>query len=116
MLPNYKHIPIGYHGRASSIRPSGTAFHRPAGQRKAPDVDQPTFGLCGRLDYELEMGIWIGKGNDLGQRIAIADAENHIADYTLLNDWSARNSQAWEYQPLGPFASKNSKAPCRRKS
>ncbi|MGN6364311.1 fumarylacetoacetase [Asticcacaulis taihuensis] len=107
LLPNYKHVPIGYHGRASSIRPSGAPVIRPKGQTKAPDVETPVFGPSKRLDFELELGIWIGPGNDLGQPIAIADAANHIAGYCLLNDWSARDFQAWEYQPLGPFLAKN---------
>lgn len=107
LLPNYKHIPIGYHGRASSIRPSGVPVTRPNGQRKAPDSDAPVFGPSARLDYELELGIWIGPGNALGEPIAIANAADHIAGYCLLNDWSARDLQAWEYQPLGPFLAKN---------
>lgn len=107
LLPNYKHIPIGYHGRASSIRPSGVPVTRPNGQRKAPDAEAPVFGPSARLDYELELGIWIGPGNALGEPIAIANAADHIAGYCLLNDWSARDLQAWEYQPLGPFLAKN---------
>jgi fumarylacetoacetase len=107
LLPNYKYVPIGYHGRASSIRPSGVPVIRPSGQRKAPDADAPVFGPSVRLDYELELGVWIGEGNPLGQRIAIADASRHIAGFCLLNDWSARDFQAWEYQPLGPFLAKN---------
>ncbi|MBL28020.1 MAG: fumarylacetoacetase [Rhodospirillaceae bacterium] len=107
LLPNYKHVPIGYHGRASSIVPSGTAVRRPSGQTKAPDADDPTFGPCRRLDYELELGIWIGDGNDLGDPIPIAEADRHIAGFCLLNDWSARDIQGWEYQPLGPFLAKN---------
>jgi fumarylacetoacetase len=107
LLPNYKHIPIGYHGRASSVCPSGTAVRRPNGQRKAPDADAPSFGPSQRLDYELELGIWIGAGNPLGEPIAIGEAGEHVSGYCLLNDWSARDIQAWEYQPLGPFLSKN---------
>jgi fumarylacetoacetase len=107
LLPNYKHVPIGYHGRASSIRPSGAAVRRPHGQFKEPDADVPVFGPSRRLDYELEMGIWIGPGNELGEPISIGDAHAHIAGYSLLNDWSARDIQAWEYQPLGPFLAKN---------
>lgn len=107
LLPNYKHIPIGYHGRASSIRPSGVPVTRPNGQRKPPDSDAPVFGPSARLDYELELGIWIGPGNALGEPIDIANAADHIAGYCLLNDWSARDLQAWEYQPLGPFLAKN---------
>lgn len=107
LLPNYKHVPIGYHGRASSIRPSGVPVVRPNGQRKAPDADAPSFGPARRLDYELEIGVWIGRGNDLGTPIPIGEAADHIAGYCLLNDWSARDFQAWEYQPLGPFLAKN---------
>jgi fumarylacetoacetase len=107
LLPNYKHVPIGYHGRASSVCPSGLAVRRPNGQRKPPDADAPSFGPSRRLDYELELGVWIGPGNRLGEPIPIGEAENHIAGYCLLNDWSARDIQAWEYQPLGPFLSKN---------
>ncbi|WP_244913891.1 fumarylacetoacetase, partial [Methylobacterium frigidaeris] len=107
LLPNYKHVPIGYHGRASSIRPSGTPVRRPRGQSKAPDAAAPTFGPSSRLDLELELGVWIGPGNDLGEPIPIGEAQDHIAGYCLLNDWSARDIQAWEYQPLGPFLAKN---------
>ena len=107
LMPNYKWVPIGYHGRASSVRPSGTPVRRPNGQTKAPDAAEPTFGPCRRLDYELELGIWIGPGNELGEPIPIGQASEHIAGYCLLNDWSARDIQAWEYQPLGPFLSKN---------
>jgi fumarylacetoacetase len=107
LLANYKYVPIGYHGRASSVRVSGEPVIRPNGQRKAPDADAPEYGPSGRLDYELELGIWIGEGNDLGAPIAIGEAGEHIAGYCLLNDWSARDLQAWEYQPLGPFLAKN---------
>ena len=107
LLPNYKHVPIGYHGRASSIRVSGTPVVRPNGQTKAPTAEAPSFGPTKRLDYELEIGVWIGAGNDLGQPIKIEDALNHVAGFCLLNDWSARDFQAWEYQPLGPFLAKN---------
>jgi fumarylacetoacetase len=107
LLPNYKYVPIGYHGRASSVRVSGEPVIRPAGQRKAPDADAPEYGPSRRLDYELELGIWIGRGNDLGSPIRIGDAGDHIGGYCLLNDWSARDLQAWEYQPLGPFLAKN---------
>jgi fumarylacetoacetase len=107
LLPNYKYVPIGYHGRASSIRVSGTDVHRPSGQRKAPDADSPEYGPSRRLDYELELGMFIGRGNDLGHPIPIGEAGRHIAGYCLLNDWSARDLQAWEYQPLGPFLAKN---------
>lgn len=107
LLPNYKHVPIGYHGRASSIRPSGVPVVRPVGQHKAPDAARPSFGPTKRLDYELELGVWIGQGNALGTAIPIGAAADHIAGFCLLNDWSARDFQAWEYQPLGPFLAKN---------
>jgi fumarylacetoacetase len=107
LMPNYKYVPIGYHGRASSIRPSGVPVIRPQGQSKAPDAQAPTFGPSRRLDYELELGVWIGPGNPLGHPIEIAEAPRHVAGFCLLNDWSARDLQAWEYQPLGPFLSKN---------
>ena len=107
LLPNYKYVPIGYHGRASSVRPSGEDIVRPAGQRKGPEDDAPSYGASRRLDYELELGIWIGEGNPLGVPIPIGEAADHIAGYCLLNDWSARDLQAWEYQPLGPFLAKN---------
>ena len=107
LLPNYKHVPIGYHGRASSVRASGEPVRRPAGQTKAPDAEAPTFGPCKRLDYELEMGVWIGPGNSLGEPTPIGWADDQIAGLCLLNDWSARDIQAWEYQPLGPFLAKN---------
>ncbi|MEO8618375.1 MAG: fumarylacetoacetase [Sphingomicrobium sp.] len=107
LLPNYKYIPIGYHGRASSVRVSGAALVRPKGQRKPPEAEVPEYGPSRRLDYELEMGIWIGCGNGIGTTIPIGEAPRHIAGYCLLNDWSARDLQAWEYQPLGPFLAKN---------
>ncbi|TFB36248.1 fumarylacetoacetase [Pseudomonas sp. F01002] len=107
LLPNYKYVPIGYHGRASTIRPSGTDVRRPKGQTLPAGQTEPTFGPCARLDYELELGIWIGQGNEMGDSIAIGDAADHIAGFCLLNDWSARDIQAWEYQPLGPFLSKS---------
>jgi fumarylacetoacetase len=107
LLLNYKHVPIGYHGRSSSIVPSGTPIRFPSGQLKDADAPAPTFGPSRRLDYELELGIWIGAGNDLGEPISIAEAESHVAGFCLLNDWSARDIQSWEYQPLGPFLSKN---------
>jgi len=107
LLPNYKYVPIGYHGRASSVRISGTPVVRPKGQRKPPDADRPDYGPSRRLDYELELGIFIRCGNDLGHAIPIGEAAGHIAGYCLLNDWSARDFQAWEYQPLGPFLAKN---------
>jgi fumarylacetoacetase len=107
LLPNYKWVPIGYHGRASSIVPSGTAFHRPKGQTKAPDAATPSFGACQRLDYELELGVVMATGNALGEPVAIADAEAQVFGISLFNDWSARDIQGWEYQPLGPFLAKN---------
>ncbi|KPM79358.1 fumarylacetoacetase [Pseudoalteromonas sp. UCD-33C] len=107
LLPNYKWVPIGYHGRSSSIDVSGQTFHRPNGQTKAPDAEAPSFGPCKRLDYELELGIYLGKGNELGDAIAIENAENHVFGFCVFNDWSARDLQAWEYQPLGPFLAKN---------
>lgn len=106
LLPNYKWIPIGYHGRSSSIAISGQNFRRPRGQRSSGAGD-PTVGPSARLDYELEMGIFIGSGNAIGTSIPITEAENHIFGLCLLNDWSARDLQGWEYQPLGPFLAKN---------
>jgi fumarylacetoacetase len=107
LLPNYKYVPIGYHGRASTIRPSGVEVRRPKGQTLPAGQTEPTFGPCSRLDYELELGIWIGQGNDMGDAIPVSEAGEHIAGFCLLNDWSARDIQAWEYQPLGPFLSKS---------
>ncbi|MGE0362531.1 MAG: fumarylacetoacetase [Vicinamibacterales bacterium] len=107
LLPNYKYVPIGYHGRSSSIVVSGTPVRRPLGQRRPPADPAPTSGPSRRLDYELELGVWIGRGNALGEPIPIAQAADHIAGVCLLNDWSARDIQAWEYQPLGPFLAKN---------
>jgi len=111
LLPNYKWVPIGYHGRASTVVPSGQPFRRPRGQL-APAVAssgaaQPTLAPCQRLDFELELGIFIGQGNTMGAPIPLDDAENHVFGITLFNDWSARDIQAWEYQPLGPFLSKS---------
>ena len=107
LLPNYKHVPIAYHGRASSVRVSGTPVARPNGQTKDANDSAPQFGPSRRLDIELELGVWIGTGNALGRPIPIADAASHITGFCLLNDWSARDIQAWEYQPLGPFLAKN---------
>lgn len=107
LLPNYKWVPIGYHGRASSIGVSGQAFPRPMGQTKGPDDAAPALRPTQRLDYELELGVLVGQGNALGEPIAMAQAEAHAFGMVLLNDWSARDVQAWEYQPLGPFLSKN---------
>ena len=107
LLPNYKYVPIGYHGRASSVRASGEPVIRPSGQRKPPTAEVPEYGPSARLDYELELGLWVGRGNELGSPVPIGQAADHIAGYCLLNDWSARDLQAWEYQPLGPFLAKN---------
>ena len=107
LLPNYKWVPIGYHGRASSLVPSGTPVRRPHGQTRAPDAAEPTFGPSRSLDYELEVGLFVGPGNALGERIPIADAERHVFGLCLVNDWSARDLQTWEYQPLGPFLAKS---------
>ena len=107
LLPNYKNIPIAYHGRSSSIRISGSPAKRPMGQLKAPDAEAPVVGACQRLDYETELGVFVGPGNDLGESIPIDEAEDHIFGFCVLNDWSARDIQAWEYQPLGPFLAKN---------
>lgn len=107
LLPNYKYVPIGYHGRASSIVVSGHGARRPSGQTKSPQATEPSFGPCRSLDYELEVGVFIGTGNELGKPINIADAEQHIFGLCLVNDWSARDIQSWEYQPLGPFLAKN---------
>lgn len=107
LLPNYKWVPIGYHGRASSIGVSGGSFKRPRGQTKAPDADIPSLGPSKRLDYELELGWFIGQGNAQGEPIDMDQAESHLFGVALFNDWSARDIQGWEYQPLGPFLSKN---------
>jgi fumarylacetoacetase len=107
LLPNYKWVPIGYHGRASSVVISGTEIRRPCGQTKAPDAAVPAFGPSRMLDYELEAGFFVGAGNALGTTIPLEAAESHIAGLCLMNDWSARDIQAWEYQPLGPFLGKS---------
>ena len=107
LLPNYKWVPIGYHGRASSIAASGQAFHRPHGQVMQANDGAPRLQPTKRMDYELELAIWIANGNALGEPISIAQAEEHVWGLSLLNDWSARDVQAWEYQPLGPFLAKN---------
>ncbi|MCI3946348.1 fumarylacetoacetase [Pseudomonas syringae] len=107
LLPNYKYVPIGYHGRASTLCTSGTSIKRPDGQTLAAGRQVPEFGPCKRLDYELELGVWVGPGNAQGEAIGIDRAAEHIAGFCLLNDWSARDIQAWEYQPLGPFLSKS---------
>jgi fumarylacetoacetase len=107
LLPNYKYVPVGYHGRSSSIVISGTPFHRPSGQTR-PDPDAPPlFGPTRRLDYEMEVGMFVGRGNELGDRVPVDAAEEHIFGLCLVNDWSARDIQTWEYQPLGPFLAKN---------
>ena len=106
LLPNYKWVPIGYHGRASSIGVSGQQFVRPRGQTKGPNEEVPVLRPTQRLDYELELGVFVGQGNALGDPILMAQAEDHAFGLVLLNDWSARDLQAWEYQPLGPFGQK----------
>jgi len=107
LMPNYKYVPIGYHGRASSIVVSGTDVKRPKGQNRSDQEKPPVFGPCKNLDYEMELGFFVGRGNELGQPIPISEAEEHIFGVCLVNDWSARDIQAWEYQPLGPFLAKN---------
>ncbi len=107
LLPNYKHLPIGYHGRASSLVISGTDVTRPRGQTAAAGSTTPTFGPTQMLDYEAEVGFFVGRGTELGQTVSIDEAEEHIFGICLVNDWSARDIQSWEYQPLGPFLSKN---------
>ncbi|MBI5277535.1 MAG: fumarylacetoacetase [Burkholderiales bacterium] len=106
-LPNFKWLPIAYHGRASSVEVSGASFHRPLGQTRAPGAAKPVFGPSRRVDYEMELGCWVGPGNRRGEPIAIDDAENHIFGVCLFNDWSARDVQGWESMPLGPFLAKN---------
>jgi fumarylacetoacetase len=107
LMPNWLHLPVGYHGRASSIVISGTDLHRPMGQTKADEAAAPTFGPSKVVDFELEMGFFIGPGNTLGESIAASRAMNHIFGMVLVNDWSARDIQKWEYVPLGPFLAKN---------
>jgi fumarylacetoacetase len=107
LMPNYKWLPIGYHGRASSLIASGSSFRRPSGQRLAPGASVPVVGPTARLDYELELGLYVGPGNALGEPVPLSEAEDHLFGIGLLNDWSAREIQAWEYQPLGPFLAKN---------
>ena len=107
LLPNWKHIPVGYHGRASSIVVSGTPLTRPSGQMMPPDAEKPVFGKSKRMDLELEMGFIIGKSTALGEPINIDNAEEHIFGKVIFNDWSARDIQKWEYVPLGPFLGKN---------
>jgi fumarylacetoacetase len=107
LLPNYKWVPIGYHGRASSIRVSGTPVRRPQGQLKPPEAETPVFSATRALDYEMEVGCFVGPGNRLGESVPIARSEEHLFGLCLVNDWSARDIQTWEYQPLGPFLSKS---------
>jgi fumarylacetoacetase len=107
LLPNYKYVPIGYHGRASSISVSGAEIRRPRGQTKPPSAAEPAFGPSWSMDYELEVGLFVGPGNALGVPIPITEAEQHIFGLCLVNDWSARDIQSWEYQPLGPFLAKS---------
>ncbi|KAB7529167.1 fumarylacetoacetase [Flagellimonas olearia] len=107
LLPNWKHIPVGYHGRASSIVVSGQPIHRPKGQTLPKDSDTPVFGPSQRLDFELEMGFVVGKNTDLGESVSTKEAEDYIFGLVLFNDWSARDIQKWEYVPLGPFLAKN---------
>ena len=107
LMPNYKYVPVAYHSRASSVQVSGGVVRRPHGQRKPPDQLEPDFGPCRNLDYELELGVWIGPGNEIGEPISISDAGQHVAGFCLLNDWSARDIQSWESQPLGPFLAKS---------
>ena len=107
LLPNWLHLPVAYHGRASSVVLSGTDIVRPKGQTKTPDASAPSFGNSVRLDFELEMGVFIGAGNSLGEAISVNTAEEHVFGLALVNDWSARDIQTWEYQPLGPFLAKN---------
>jgi fumarylacetoacetase len=106
LLPNWLHIPIGYNGRASTVVVSGTAIHRPCGQLKPPTAEAPSFGPCKRLDFELEMGVVVGQPSKMGDRLTEAEAEAMIFGFVLLNDWSARDIQQWEYVPLGPFQAK----------
>jgi fumarylacetoacetase len=107
LMPNYKYVPIGYHGRASSIVVSGTDIKRPKGQNRSDAEKPPVFVPAKNLDYEMELGFFVGRGNEMGEPIPIAEAEEHIFGMCLVNDWSARDIQAWEYQPLGPFLAKN---------
>ena len=107
LMPNYKYVPVAYHSRASSVLVSGTPFKRPRGQRKRQDETTPSYGPSRNMDFELELGIYIGAGNELGEPVPIGRAADHVFGFCLLNDWSARDIQAWEYQPLGPFLGKN---------
>ena len=107
LVPNYKYVPVAYHSRASSVVASGASIRRPSGQRLLPAENAPSFGPCLKLDIELELGVWIGPGNALGETIPIAQAAGHVVGFCMLNDWSARDIQRWEMQPLGPFLAKN---------
>ena len=108
LMPNYKYVPVAYHSRASSVRPSGGLVRTSQRTAQAAEAGRsPDFGPCRNLDYELELGVWIGPGNEIGSPIPIAEASRHVAGFCLLNDWSARDIQAWESQPLGPFLSKS---------
>lgn len=107
LMPNWKHIPVGYHGRASSVVVSGTPIRRPVGQTKPSETEPPVFGPCRLFDFELETAFIVGTGNKLGEPISIKDAHKHIFGMVLMNDWSARDIQKWEYVPLGPFLGKN---------
>jgi fumarylacetoacetase len=107
LMPNYKYVPVAYHSRASSVRISGTPFRRPRGQSKAPGEAAPSYGPSRNLDFELELGAFIGTDSELGVPVPIAKAADYVFGYCLLNDWSARDIQGWEYQPLGPFLGKN---------
>jgi len=107
LMPNYKYVPVAYHSRASSLMPSGTPFKRPRGQRKAPNEDAPSYGPSRNLDFELELGMYVGAPSKPGEPVPVGRAAEHIFGFCLLNDWSARDVQAWEYQPLGPFLGKN---------
>ena len=107
LLPNWLWLPVGYHGRASTVVVSGTDIRRPRGQVKAKDATEPVYTSCKRLDYELEMAFFVGPGNKMGDSLEMKDADDHIFGVTMMNDWSARDVQSWEYVPLGPFTAKN---------
>ena len=107
LLPNWRYLPVGYHGRAGTVVVSGTPISRPTGQRRGPDGGPPAFGPSKALDFELEVGFVTGNGTALGEPLTAGDAEEHIFGMCLVNDWSARDIQAWEYQPLGPFLGKS---------
>ncbi|HEX5318796.1 MAG TPA: fumarylacetoacetase [Stellaceae bacterium] len=107
LSPNYKYVPVAYHSRASSVRPSGVPVRRPNGQRKLPEENAPSYGPCRKLDYELELAIWVGPGNPQGETIPVGKAGEHVVGLGLVNDWSARDIQQWESAPLGPFLGKS---------